>query len=70
MAMGDALAISLLEVRGFNEKDFAKLHPGGMLGKRLLLTIDQLSHKDDAIPFTHSKSSVKDALFNISDKGL
>ena len=70
LAMGDAIAISLLEVRGFNKKDFAELHPGGMLGKRLLLTIDQLSHKGDAIPFTQIDSSIKDALFNISDKGL
>ena len=68
--MGDALAIALLEVRGFNKEDFAELHPGGMLGKRLLLTIDQLSHKGDAIPFTHIKSSIKDALLNISEKGL
>ena len=57
-------------MRGFNKKDFAELHPGGMLGKRLLLTIDQLSHKGEAIPFTHIKSSIKDALFNISEKGL
>jgi arabinose-5-phosphate isomerase len=68
--MGDALAIALLEVRGFNKEDFAELHPGGMLGKRLLLTIDQLSHKGDAIPFTHIKSSIKDALLIISEKGL
>ncbi len=70
LAMGDALAIALLEVRGFNEEDFAELHPGGMLGKRLLLTIDHLSHKGDAIPFTNIKSSIKDALLNISEKGL
>ena len=70
LAMGDALAIALLEMRGFNREDFARLHPGGMLGKRLLLTIDQLSHKGNAIPFTHIRSSIKDALFNISEKGL
>ena len=70
LAMGDALAISLLEIRGFNEQDFAELHPGGILGKRLLLTIDQLSHKGNAIPFTPIDSSIKDALFKISDKGL
>ena len=70
LAMGDALAVSLLEVRGFNETDFAELHPGGMLGKRLLLTIDNLTHKGDAIPFISINSSIKDALFNISEKGL
>ena len=68
--MGDALAVSLLEIRGFNKKDFAELHPGGMLGKRLLLTIDNLAHKEDAIPFIPINSSIKDALFNISEKGL
>ena len=70
LAMGDALAVSLLEVRGFNKTDFAELHPGGMLGKRLLLTIDNLTHKGDAIPFISINSSIKNALFNISEKGL
>jgi len=70
LAMGDALAVSLLELRGFNKEDFAELHPGGILGKRLLLTIDHLTHKGDDIPFIFSNSSVKDALFNISEKGL
>ena len=70
LAMGDALAVSLLEVRGFNKTDFAELHPGGMLGKRLLLTIDNLTHKGNAIPFISINSSIKDALFNISEKGL
>ena len=70
LAMGDALAVSLLEIRGFNKTDFAELHPGGMLGKRLLLTIDNLAHKADAIPFIPINSSIKDALFNISEKGL
>ena len=70
LAMGDALAVSLLEVRGFNKTDFAELHPGGMLGKRLLLTIDNLTRKGDAIPFISINSSIKNALFNISEKGL
>ena len=70
LAMGDALAVSLLEIRGFNKEDFAELHPSGMLGKRLLLTIDQLAHKGDSIPFILKDSSIKDALFNISEKGL
>ena len=70
LAMGDALAVSLLELRGFNKEDFAELHPGGILGKRLLLTIDHLTHKGDDIPFISSSSSIKDALFNISEKGL
>ena len=70
LAMGDALAVALLELRGFNQEDFAELHPGGMLGKRLLLTLDQLVHSDDKIPFISSDDSIKDALFTISDKGL
>lgn len=70
LAMGDALAVSLLELRGFNKNDFAELHPGGMLGKRLLLTLDQLIHTGEKIPFVNSSASVKEALFVISDKGL
>ncbi len=48
--MGDALAIALLETRGFTEEDFARSHPGGALGRRLLLLIDDLMHTGDAIP--------------------
>ena len=70
LAMGDALAVSLLEVRGFNKEDFAELHPGGMLGKRLLLTLDQLTHTGDEIPFVNQTASIKDALLTISEKGL
>jgi len=70
LAMGDALAVSLLEIRGFNREDFAELHPGGMLGKRLLLTLDQLTHSADAIPFVNHSASVKEALLVISEKGL
>ena len=70
LAMGDALAVSLLEIRGFNKEEFAELHPGGMLGKRLLLTLDQLVHTGDDIPFVTSSASIKDALLTISEKGL
>ena len=70
LAMGDALAVALLETRGFNAEDFAELHPGGSLGKRLLLTLDQLIHTGDNIPFVYADTSVKDALLTISDKGL
>ena len=70
LAMGDALAIALLESRGFNAQDFAELHPGGSLGKKLLLTLDQLIHKDDRIPFVYEDTSLKDALLTISEKGL
>ena len=70
LAMGDALAVALLEIRGFNKEDFAALHPGGILGKRLLLTLDQLVHTGDHIPFVNSSASIKDALLKISEKGL
>ena len=70
LAMGDALAISVLELRGFDKKDFAALHPGGTLGKRLLLTIDQLAHKGNRLPIVSFDTSIKDALFTISEKGL
>ena len=70
LAMGDALAVALFESRGFNAQDFAELHPGGSLGKKLLLTLDQLVHTGDEIPFVNKGTSLKDALLTISDKGL
>ena len=70
LAMGDALAVALFESRGFNAQDFAELHPGGSLGKKLLLTLDQLVHTGNEIPFVNKGTSVKDALLTISDKGL
>ena len=70
LAMGDALAIALLESRGFNAQDFAELHPGGSLGKKLLLTLDQLIHTGDDIPFVNDDTKLKDALFIISERGL
>ena len=70
LAMGDALSISILEHKGFSAQDFAELHPGGSLGKKLLLTIDQLVHKKNAIPFVKNNTTVKNALLVISDKGL
>ena len=70
LAMGDALAVALLENRGFDAQDFAELHPGGSLGKKLLLSVDQLVHKDKDIPFVKDHTSLKDSLLTISEKGL
>jgi len=70
LAMGDALAVALLESRGFNAQDFAELHPGGSLGKKLLLTLDQLIHTGNNIPFVNVNTILKDALLIISEKGL
>jgi arabinose-5-phosphate isomerase len=70
LAMGDALAIALLEMRGFNEEDYALLHPGGSLGNRLLLTVSDLMHTGEAIPLVTSDTPMREALFEITSKGL
>ena len=70
LAMGDALAVALLESRGFTEEDFARSHPGGTLGRRLLLLIDDLMHTGDAIPRVELTTSLSDALLEMTRKGL
>lgn len=70
LAMGDALAVALLEARGFTEEDFALSHPGGSLGRRLLLKIDDLLHSGESIPRVQVGTSLKDALLEMSAKGL
>ncbi len=70
LAMGDALAISLLEVRGFTSDDFARSHPGGKLGRRLLLLIDDLIHRGERAPRVPSGTLISDALLEITRKGL
>jgi arabinose-5-phosphate isomerase len=68
--MGDALAVALLLERGFREEDFALYHPGGALGKRLLLRVEDLMHGGDKIPLVSLETPLKDALYEISDKKL
>jgi arabinose-5-phosphate isomerase len=70
LAMGDALAISLLEVRGFTADDFARSHPGGKLGRRLLLLIDDLIHTGDRVPQVPAGTLICDALLEMTQKGL
>jgi arabinose-5-phosphate isomerase len=70
LAMGDALAIALLETRGFTEEDFARSHPGGTLGRRLLLLIDDLIHTGDATPRVTPDTPLATALLEMSRKGL
>jgi arabinose-5-phosphate isomerase len=70
LAMGDAISIALLEVRGFKEEDFACFHPGGSLGKRLLLRVEDLMHMGDAVPVVAHTTLMRDALFVITDKKL
>lgn len=70
LAMGDALAVALLESRGFTEEDFARSHPAGSLGRRLLLRIEDLMHTGDAVPRVLATASLSDALLEMSRKGL
>lgn len=69
LAMGDALAVVLFEEKGFSEQDFAMLHPGGMLGRKLL-TVEELMHAGEDIPLVAVETPLKDALFTISAKRL
>lgn len=70
LVMGDALAMALLEIRGFSEKDFALSHPGGMLGKRLLLRVCDIMHKGDEVPTVAHNISFKEALLEMTRKKL
>lgn len=70
LALGDALAVCLMERHHFTADNFAVFHPGGSLGKKLLLTVEMVMHKGDENPLISENSSVKDALFVMTDKGL
>lgn len=70
LAMGDALAISLLQTKGFTKDDFARSHPAGQLGRRLLLLISDIMNKDDAIPVVTQGTVLSEALVEMSRKGL
>ncbi len=70
LVMGDALAVALLEARGFSAEDFAFSHPGGRLGRRLLLRVADIMHTGDEIPRVTEQSSLSVALLEISRKGL
>lgn len=70
LAMGDAVAVALLEARGFSAEDFAMSHPGGSLGRKLLLRLDDVMHRDEQVPVINQQASIKDALLEISKKGL
>jgi len=68
--MGDALAVALLEARGFTADDFARSHPAGALGRRLLLRISDIMHTGSAVPAVAASASLGDALLEISGKRL
>lgn len=70
LAMGDALAVALLEARGFTPEDFAMSHPGGALGRKLLLKISDLMHKGDRLPKVAPEASLTTALLEMTRKGL
>jgi arabinose-5-phosphate isomerase len=70
LAMGDALAVAVLEVRGFTEEDFALSHPGGNLGRRLLLRVSDIMHSGEAIPLVNAEASLKETLLEMTAKGL
>jgi len=70
LAMGDALAVALLLERGFREEDFALFHPGGALGKRLLLRVEDLMHAGGDVPLVAVATPLKEALFEITSKKL
>jgi arabinose-5-phosphate isomerase len=70
LALGDALAVALMEKRDFKKEDFAMLHPGGTLGKRLLLKVADLMHSGKAFPMVSEKILMRDAVFEITSKRL
>ena len=70
LVMGDALAISLLQARGFSADDFALSHPGGMIGRRLLIRIDDLWHSGDDLPIVNENTTIREALIEVTTKKL
>ncbi|KJG57715.1 D-arabinose 5-phosphate isomerase [Photobacterium kishitanii] len=70
LVMGDAVAIAVMEARGFTADDFALSHPGGALGRKLLLRIADVMHSGELLPMIEEHASIKDALLEISHKGL
>ena len=70
LAMGDAIAVALLEKRGFTKEDFAKSHPGGSLGKQLLLSVEDIMHTGDEIPKVYETDKLASGLIEMSEKAL
>lgn len=70
LALGDALAIALMKCRGFTPEDFALFHPGGALGRRLHLSIDEIMTTGEAMPVVHQSVALKDAILEITSKRL
>jgi len=70
LVMGDALAIALLEAKGFSANDFAFSHPGGALGRKLLLKVSDIMHAGDALPMVFQSTRFADALMEMTQKGM
>ncbi|WP_044872088.1 KpsF/GutQ family sugar-phosphate isomerase [Pseudomonas sp. LFM046] len=70
LVLGDALAIALLEARGFTAEDFAFSHPGGALGRRLLLKVENIMHAGDSLPSVARRTPLREALLEMTRKGL
>jgi arabinose-5-phosphate isomerase len=70
LALGDALAVTLMEKKGFKEEDFALLHPGGYLGRKLLLKVEDLMHAGEAFPKVSERSLMKEVICEITSKRL
>lgn len=70
LAMGDALAVVLLEKKGFKEEDYALRHPGGVLGRKLLLRVEDLMHRDSDLPLVREETPMKEAILVITSKRL
>ncbi len=70
LALGDALAVVLLEKKGFKEEDFALRHPGGTLGRKLLLRVEDVMHRDAELPLVHEEMAMKETLLEITSKRL
>ena len=70
LVIGDALAVAILELRGFTADDFAMFHPAGSLGKRLSLRISEIMYKDEDFPIVNLNSSIKDTILEMTTKRL
>ncbi len=70
LAMGDAIAVTLLKARGFTEEDFARSHPGGRLGKRLLIHVDDIMHQDQDVPMVSPDTPINQSLLEMTNKRL
>lgn len=70
LALGDALAVALMHMRKFTSDEFAVFHPGGSLGRKLLLTVGNIMHKEDDLPLIGADKIIQEAIFVITDKGM